>query len=174
MGGVLTDARGATSLPGLRAAGEAASSGVHGGNRLASNSLLEAVVYGARIADDLRQSAAGRVEIGAAIERRRVQGDAEAMRRLRVLMAERVGVVRSGKGLGFALAEIAAIERSATEESDRNAALAALMIAAAALRRKESRGAHARSDFPALDPALARRQAWTLDEAGRFAASVER
>jgi L-aspartate oxidase len=168
MGGVLTDAQGRSSLDGLWAAGEAASTGAHGGNRLASNSLLEAVVFAARIAEDIagltpepqtfdwRQapalSAAGELAMGR-----------EEMR-LRRLMSAEVGVIRSGGGLARALAEILAIENKAKTAALKDMAIASLMIAAAAYARTESRGAHYRSDFPEADPKQAHRSYFTLDE----------
>ena len=172
MGGVLTDARGRTSLDGLWAAGEAASTGAHGANRLASNSLLEAVVFAARIAEDI----AGLVPESQAFDGRLpapqppqppAMGRDEM--RLRRLMSAEVGVIRSGAGLARALAELAAIEKQAKTASLKDMAVAALMIAAAAFARTESRGAHYRSDFPNADPAKAQRSFFTLDQARSIA-----
>ena len=85
--------------------------------------------------------------------------------RLRRLMAAEVGVIRSGAGIARALAEISAIETKARTTALKDMTIAALMIAAAAYARTESRGAHYRSDFPAPDPAQAQRSYFTLDEA---------
>ncbi|HLL27974.1 MAG TPA: L-aspartate oxidase [Xanthobacteraceae bacterium] len=173
MGGVLTDANGRTSLDGLWAAGEAASTGAHGGNRLASNSLLEAVVFAARIAEDIAGLAPespifdGRPVPAPKSEAKLEMGREEM--RLRRLMSANVGVIRSGHGLAEALGEIAALEKRAKSTGLRDMAVAALMIAAAAYARTESRGAHYRSDFPAPDPAQAHRSYFTLDEARAIA-----
>jgi L-aspartate oxidase len=174
MGGVRTDARGRASLAGLWAIGEVASTGAHGANRLASNSLLEAVVFAARAAADIHANfpagaaAAARVEPVTA-----PPGEAEAERALRALMSANVGVIRDAAGLRHALGEIARIERAAQSMNLRNMAVAALLIAAAALARHESRGGHFRSDFPEADPALARRTTITLAQARAIAAEVQ-
>ncbi len=170
MGGVMTDARGRTSLDGLWAAGEVASTGAHGANRLASNSLLEAVVFAARIAEDI----SGRAwpVAGAAISAEAAKqyppgsNTSESERRLRQTMAMQVGVIRDGDGLAKALAEITRIERASRDNPAlRNMAVTALLIAAAAWRRRESRGAHFRSDYPVADPNQANRTFLTLTDA---------
>ena len=174
MGGVRTDARGRTSLAGLWAAGEVASTGVHGANRLASNSLLEAVVFAARVAEDisgvpsqslvpLRMFAGTSAGLGAA---------SHSVRDLRRIMSQHVGVIRNDDGLAIALEGISCIEREAESASLRNMATAALLVAAAAFARPESRGAHERSDYPRPDPALARRTSLTLAEARVIAAKA--
>ena len=179
MGGVWTDARGRTSLAGLWAAGEVASTGVHGANRLASNSLLEAVVFAARVAQDLgarplAASGMARVErfLRQPLHDAGGAPDAAALARLRALMTRHVGVVRDGDGLGRALAEIAGIERAAAPGVLRNMARAALLVTASALARRESRGGHFRSDYPDADPAQARRSRITLAQAREIAADV--
>jgi L-aspartate oxidase len=178
MGGIAVDARGQTSLDGLWAAGEVASTGLHGANRLASNSLLEAVVFAARVARDVgeidpRPASAHRDVERVDVEPVPTSSSDEAA--LRALMAADVGVIRNEEGLARALTAIAAIERTARSAPLRDMATAALMIAAAAYRRRESRGAHARSDFPAPDPAQAQRSFLTLDDARAIARdAVER
>jgi L-aspartate oxidase len=172
MGGVLTDANGRTSLDGLWAAGEVASTGAHGANRLASNSLLEAVVFAARIADDISGLAPQTRPAGSGERETHSMwsaGDAAAAARLRLLMSADVGVIRSGAGLARALGEIAAIERTARSKPVQDMAAAALLIAAGAYARAESRGAHFRADFPAADPAEAQRACRTLDQARAIA-----
>ena len=174
MGGVLTDANGRTSIDGLWAAGEVACTGAHGANRLASNSLLEAIVFAARIADDIGglmpmqqirpEAASGRTTAS------RTAVPAAAERRLRAIMSSGVGVIRSGAGLARALGDLAAIERDARSAALRDMALAGMLVAAAAWRRTESRGAQFRSDFPAADPAQAQRSYMTLAEARAIAA----
>jgi L-aspartate oxidase len=176
MGGVATDARGRTSLEGLWAAGEVACTGVHGANRLASNSLLEAVVFAARVAEDIAGLSAPRR--GAAPHA--LPGDVThhpidptSERALRELMSAYVGVIRDADGLKYALAEIARIERgNAPIPHLRNMATVTLLVTAAALRRTESRGGHYRSDFPNSDPVQAKRTFMTLDQARAVAASV--
>ncbi|MEA2953872.1 MAG: L-aspartate oxidase [Alphaproteobacteria bacterium] len=172
MGGVAVDARGRTSLAGLWAAGEVACTGAHGANRLASNSLLEAVVFAARIAKDtggmpstkkaLPMEATSEAGAPAAL----TQADDSA---LRAAMSAHVGVIRDEEGLAGALAKIMDIERKASSPALRNMATAALLVTAAAWKRRESRGAHFRSDYPAADPAQARRSFITLDEARHIA-----
>ncbi len=168
MGGVAVDERGRSSLADLWAVGEVAATGVHGANRLASNSLLEAVVFGARVAadiSDLGNSGPARVVAGETTIVAPAAAATAAERQLRALMSANVGVVRDGLGLARALSMITAIERDAPSASLRNAATSALLIAAAAYDRRESRGAHFRSDYPQLDPSLARRSLMKLDDA---------
>jgi len=174
MGGVLTDATGRTSLDGLWAAGEVASTGAHGANRLASNSLLEAVVYAARIAEDIgglmpMPGAADWPDTGTRHDVAPAQAASPRERKLRDLMTANVGVIRDGDGLTRALAQIAALEREAATPALRNTATAALLVAAAALRRTESRGGHYRSDYPKADPAQQKRTFITLDDARAIA-----
>lgn len=170
MGGVATDARGRTTVPGLWAAGEVASTGLHGANRLASNSLLEAVVIGARVAADIAEGTPP-AHTAHLSEPRRLAGTrpaspasrAAAVARLRATMTDHVGVVRTAEGLALALATITAIEAAAGGDTVlANMALAARFIATAALRREESRGGHFRADFPKPRAELARRSLLTL------------
>jgi len=176
MGGVKTDARGRTSLGGLWAAGEAASTGVHGANRLASNSLLEGIVFAARVAEDISGLMAPRRSLILPFDQAadRVAGTSPALadqheRELRALMSRRVGVVRDGEGLAAAIRAIVRIEREACTPALRHFAIAALLVATAAWRRCESRGAHYRQDFPKPDSSQARRTAVTLADARALA-----
>ena len=173
MGGVATDEHGRTSLEGLWAAGEVAATGAHGANRLASNSLLEAVVYAARIADDIAGLPASRQSNVTEGGVNQIVTDPARERALRQLMSAKVGVIRDRTRLQNALAEIARIERESRHlPQTRNMATAALMVTAAALRREESRGGHFRSDFPETDAKQARRTFITLDEARRIADDI--
>jgi L-aspartate oxidase len=154
MGGIAVDAAGRSSLPGLWVAGEAACTGLHGGNRLASNSLLEALVMGRAAGRDI----AGAVPAGQAAEAdvaltgSAPQVDPPRVARLRRLMSDHVGVTRDEAGLRAALAGLAALEPGAPLALA-NMLTAAQMITSAALLRRESRGAHCRSDFPGQLPA---------------------
>jgi L-aspartate oxidase len=168
MGGLLTDANGRTSLDGLWAAGEVASTGAHGANRLASNSLLEAVVFAARIAADIGGLAPLPQVHGWPAARTATVKSAPASKEvtnMRALMQAEVGVIRAGAGLARAMGELLRIERAAKSAELRDMAVAALLIAAAAWLRTESRGGHFRLDFPESDPRQAERSYLTLDQA---------
>ncbi|MFC3693526.1 L-aspartate oxidase [Chenggangzhangella methanolivorans] len=169
MGGVLTDANGRTSLDGLWACGETASTGAHGANRLASNSLLEAVVFGARIAEDISgiaplAPAPARVT-GERATLASAPADDGAAATLRRTMTENVGVVRDGPRLARAIETIDRLRRGARSADLANMATAALLIAISAERRHESRGAHMRSDFDVPREEWRRRSTITLGEA---------
>ncbi|MET4389638.1 L-aspartate oxidase [Bradyrhizobium sp. F1.4.3] len=174
MGGIAADARGRSSIDGLWAGGEVSSTGAHGANRLASNSLLEAVVYAARIADDI----AGRAIPSPArlpdilVTPRGGALDAAVVKRLRAMMSACVGVIRDADGLADAVRSFATLEREATSIALRNMATAALLVAASAWTRRESRGAHFRSDHPADMPVLMQRTMTTLAAAHEVAESL--
>ncbi|MCV0424271.1 MAG: L-aspartate oxidase [Roseibium sp.] len=171
MGGVLTDANGRTSLDGLWAAGEVASTGAHGANRLASNSLLEAVVFAARIAEDIqglmptpRSAFWNAMDDEPGLPSQRNVEEREAISVLRDTLAKNVGVERDADGLKSALAEITKAETICIRQSIRNMMTAGKIITAAALKRQESRGGHFRSDFPNANPDKAKRSYTTLKE----------
>jgi L-aspartate oxidase len=165
MGGIAVDENGRTSLPGLWACGEVTATGAHGANRLASNSLLEALVFGARVADDLRaapppsgRTPRGRLA-GGVSSGRLAEGDTELTLAIRSLMWEKVGLVRDEDGLAFAVAELERLAMAHPQASGeaRNLLCVGRLLAAAALERRESRGGHYRSDYPLPDPAWRRR-----------------
>jgi L-aspartate oxidase len=176
MGGVKVDQRGRSNLPGLWACGEVASTGAHGANRLASNSLLEAIVYGALIADDIK----GEIVEGPllapsgmpSLAPHRVHPLA-IVQELRGLMTEHAGVVREQSGLVHALSEITRIERAASAAPSLvNMVTAAKLITAAALMRTESRGGHFRADFPEARSDFAQRTFITLADANKVAETL--
>ncbi|MCB0215882.1 MAG: L-aspartate oxidase [Chloroflexi bacterium] len=188
MGGIAVDAAGRSSLPGLWACGEASSTGVHGANRLASNSLLEGLVYGHRVAASILETLdrdqpapvpqALEAHAAAAHELPRPspfaapasQAPADSLSRsvahLRRRMWDSAGLVRDAAGLEALLDELPAIQASLApfavsrrRGEARNLVELARMVAGAALARRESRGGHFRSDYPDTDPAQARRSA---------------
>jgi L-aspartate oxidase len=174
MGGIAVDARGRTSLQGLWAGGEVSSTGAHGANRLASNSLLEAVVYAARIAEDIAGSniAAPAGLPAALVVPRNCAIPTLAEKNLRAMMTSQVGVIRDGDGLAEAVRTFAAIERDTGNIALRNMATTALLVATSAWARRESRGAHHRLDYPAEQRALAHRTMTTLAAVRKIAASL--
>ena len=149
MGGIETDADGRASVAGLYAAGECASTGAHGANRLASNSLLEAAVFGARAGRAAAQAADPDTSPLPATPAPDLP-DA-AMQSLRRMMSRDAGVVRDGAGLRRLLAEIAALE---AVHGHALPLIAARLVAEGALTRRESRGAHFRADYPQLGAPL--------------------
>jgi L-aspartate oxidase len=173
MGGVWTDAKGRTSLPGLWAAGEVTSTGVHGANRLASNSLLEAVVFAARIAEDISESDIADPPRPKELDCKGGLADtAELEMTLRHAMSDHVGVLRNDAGLRDAIRIIAAVAKDAQGLTLQNMCVTAQMIATAALTRHESRGGHFRTDFPEPNPDLAHRRHTTLAKSNRIAKDV--
>ncbi len=179
MGGVRTGLDARASLPGLYAAGEAACTGVHGGNRLASNSLLEGLVFGARAGRAMAEEGAP-----AKLERARPpameaagigEGDDDALRvEAQQLMWSNVGIVRDAERLSQAVNRLNAIltelppPESRRRAEARNIAQSGLAIARSALARTESRGGHYRSDFPAKDDTIFRKHSVLAGVAVRF------
>jgi L-aspartate oxidase len=174
MGGVKTDLWGRTSLPGLYAAGETADTGVHGANRLASNSLLEGLVFGARSGQAMMKDAPVKKKHAAGLPgspapkpgndapsqppRKSAAKPAQtaALTKIRDVMWRLVGILRSGKELTNAIEQLRALEVPAEENGRahcefRNMHALALVMAKSALARHESRGTHYRSDFPYRD-----------------------
>jgi L-aspartate oxidase len=172
IGGVVTDVWGRTTVPGLYASGEVASTGVHGANRLASNSLLEGLVYSDRVVRDLDRYVGRlgedvrrlRFDLPEATPGARSSDVAAARRRLTDLMANKVGVLRRGDELAGALADLGALttelQFGAMGEAEYellNMLTLGTQIAKCALLREESRGVHLRDDYPAIDDADWRR-----------------
>jgi L-aspartate oxidase len=174
MGGVKTDLWGHTSVPGLYAAGETAATGVHGANRLASNSLLEGLVFGARAGDAMMKDAPGSKKNaghlpgslapktwnqaeGKSTTAKSKPAPSEALQNLRELMWKRVGILRGGKELKVAIETLKTMAVPQSEKNGRadhelkNLHALGLLIARSALAREESRGSHYRSDFPYRD-----------------------
>ena len=169
MGGVATDLRGASTLEGLYAAGEVAATGVHGANRLASNSLLEGLVYGACAARAMIAQLEGRAaaaRAGGSVTAKAQEPSPplqaasspaqmeKLLSEIRCIMWDKVGVIRRGKELKEAVKRLQAISLPAVPATERkyyeaqNTLEVARLIACSALAREESRGAHYRTDFP--------------------------
>lgn len=155
MGGIATDLFGRASLAGLWAAGECAATGLHGANRLASNSLMEAIVMGARAAEDIadalpRISRDVRFDAAALTDLKTAKEPVPERDLLRQVMSDLVGVIRAEAGLKAAIYDLAQLGARAETRDSRTAdmALVARLIAASALMRTESRGGHCRSDYP--------------------------
>lgn len=186
MGGIRTDGHGRTSIQGLWACGEVATTGVHGANRLASNSLLEALTYARRVADDVCNAlvhaavvstpSMPKVPTDAARDDLKTIGNAT-----RALMSQHVGIQRSGVTLQTTASRLVELDDqlialgvpNALEKphqgdlvrlwgETRNRLLVARLVTFAALRREESRGAHCRSDFPAARAEWQHRKAMTV------------
>ena len=198
MGGVLTDDFGRCSVPGLWACGEVASSGVHGANRLASNSLLEALVVAHRLAGTLRREidltapnerAPDSQPVGLRVPDMDICATLKAS--MRTLMSRRMGIIRNGSGLSEAMTTLDCLQaKLASEETAaepggrwsfqnllawselRNLLLAARFLTFAALRRAESRGAHFRSDHPQPRREWQRRQVLSIADIECMAAGV--
>jgi L-aspartate oxidase len=182
MGGVSTDARGRTDISGLWACGEVACTGLHGANRLASNSLLEAASFGERVAEDINNSSEAQRHNGGSralqTQRSRIPAGARPVQssrkrghgagittgeveKIRATMSDDVGVIRDSVGLNHACDTLLPL----AGKSDM--ALVGLMIATCALRREESRGAHFRKDFPETNP-VGERSRFRLDDLKDF------
>jgi L-aspartate oxidase len=174
MGGVKTDLWGRTTVPGLYAAGETATTGVHGANRLASNSLLEGLVFGARAGNAMIKDAPGKRKNaghlpgnlapktwnnaeGKSAHAKAKPAPSDALQKLRELMWKNVGILRSGKDLNIAMEALKTMEVPQSPKNGRadhelkNLHTLGSLIARSALAREESRGSHYRSDVPYRD-----------------------
>lgn len=165
MGGVKIDVDARTNIPGLYAAGEVSSSGIHGANRLASNSLLDGLVFGWRGAvsasEYIKSVSIDNMNIRPyeAVPSKLPSDEVVSLKgRLKTVMWDKVGIVRNGKDLKSALNELkkigSRIKYSPDDKDElelKNMIMVSLLISQAALNRKESRGAHFRSDYPLQD-----------------------
>jgi L-aspartate oxidase len=188
-GGVLADLDGATTMPGLWTCGEAACSGVHGANRLASNSLLDGLVFGARVVAAISRGRHGPEASGVMADvlasgwsaAPRVAEecepiDARQREAIQGTMSSDVGVVRDADGLALAAKSLAAllegagapVEPTVAAYEVANVAAVAAAIVTGATARLESRGSHARADFPTIDPGQRGRYVQTAGESPRF------
>ncbi len=167
MGGVKTDNWGETNIAGLFAVGETACTGVHGANRLASNSLIEALVFSKRIIEKTKKRAKKRAptasrgtEVHHSLSQRQVPKavPAPSLSALQQLLWDKVGIIRHQQSLTQAADIMAAWQKSLAPPTDRpsyelnNLVLTGRLVTEAALLREESRGAHFRSDFPQSSP----------------------
>ncbi|WP_084731449.1 L-aspartate oxidase [Microvirga vignae] len=178
MGGIKVDDQSRSSVEGLWACGEVASTGLHGANRLASNSLLEALAYAAWIADGIRgmESRPSMVQPPspsfAPWHRSNSRNQQSlCLQQIRSVMDRQVGVLRDAAGLHQAVRHCSALTHEARSIRERDAVLVSLMIATAAYSRNESRGAHQRLDHPHLMPE--QHTEMTLDQALRIAAEID-
>ena len=166
MGGIKTDIYGRTNIKGLYACGESACTGIHGANRLASNSLLEGLVFGRKIGDEinsvLSDSPSRKVDfkLDYNVSREEINIDCDSIKKkIQKIMNENVGIIRDKKGLEQAKNEInelwvkysKALYRTMKEIEIGNMLLLSSLVIKAALKREESRGAHYRSDFSKTD-----------------------
>lgn len=177
MGGVKVNSWGETNIAGLFAAGETACTGVHGANRLASNSMLEVVVFSKRIMEKTRQGAQitappRKAEARYTLSQRQVSKAVPppSLAALQQLLWNKVGIIRHREGLTEAADTLAAWQKSLPQPTDRhshelsNLVLTGRLVTEAALLREESRGAHFRSDFPEPSPKWQRHIIFTKQE----------
>jgi L-aspartate oxidase len=191
MGGVKTDTGGSTNIRGLYAAGEVACTGVHGANRLASNSLLEGLVYGARTGKSALNSPIKNEHLSLSSKEvtqhsapstqlLSIPDHEETRHELRKLMWERVGIIRCGESLGYAkdrlaewsfMQEITPLTRRELEL--KNMQVVAYLITEASLQRKGSAGAHYRSDYPERGEEWEKHIAWRMRDGELICELVE-
>lgn len=170
MGGIATDLSGRTSVDGLWAAGECAATGLHGANRLASNSLMEAIVMGARAAKDIQAVpaivSAGVINLDQLPTLAAAKEPVVAREELRHVMTDLVGVIRNERGLKDAIRSLSLLAAASEDVDAKTAdmALVARMIAVCALHRRESRGGHCRADYAKPNRLMQKRTFVTLKQ----------
>ncbi|MDN5853457.1 MAG: L-aspartate oxidase, partial [Actinomycetia bacterium] len=163
-GGIRTNRDGATDVPGLYAVGEAAASGVHGANRLASNSLLEGLVFGRRVATALTLALPAASDDQSSSQ---VMGEDDDPQTIRAILSKYAGIRRDGSGLRAAQDELEFV-------GDGPLATVARTVVAGAITREDSRGCHWRSDHPRTDERWDKHLVIRLDEDGRPAVYISR
>ena len=165
IGGIRVNTWGESSLPGIFAVGECACTGVHGANRLASNSLLEGIVFGKRAIERTQQKSPARLIPNSTAERYRLP-ERKAVKKvpqlnlpnLQALLWDKVGILRSGEGLAEMAGILAGWQTTLPEPTDRpwlelnSLVICGRLMTEAALLRTESRGTHFRTDFPVTSP----------------------
>ncbi|MCU1271089.1 MAG: L-aspartate oxidase [Acidobacteriaceae bacterium] len=176
MGGVRTDLDGRATLPGLYAAGEAAGTGVHGANRLASNSLLEGLVFGARAGRKMRDELKALPQRASSLPPAAYSNGPisipvdTSVSELQELMWKNVGIVRTSSGLTEAIKRLGEIgekvsrPHSRREFEARNLQIVGTLVTRSALAREESRGAHYRTDFPDHNDAKFKKHSVVMSE----------
>ena len=178
-GGVLVDMNGQSTIPGLYVCGESACTGAHGANRLASNSLLEGLVFGARISEHIAHHIVEFQEPVDDSAEKRILIDPSIRIPLQLAMSEGAGVMRSEKSLR---ATLATLEQLGSRHTDQpgvdawevsNLYFLATAIVRSALERHESRGSHWRSDYPETSAYWQKRIIQRLDESGAWSSSLE-
>jgi len=178
-GGVLVDMNGQSTVPGLYVCGESACTGAHGANRLASNSLLEGLVFGARISEHIAHHLVDYHEPVDDSSEKRILIDPAIRIPLQLAMSEGAGVMRSDKSLR---ATLATLEQLGSRHTDKpgvdawevsNLYFLATAIVRSALERHESRGSHWRSDYLETSAQWQKRIIQRLDESGAWSSSLE-
>ncbi len=184
MGGVKTDTMGRTSIAGLYAAGEVTCTGVHGANRLASNSLLEGLVFGAKAGQAASETVPAiadpdELSVTAISDYGRIEDYEETRTRLRRVMWDRVGIIRCAESLGAAREELSCFlhilkhqYRTREELELKNMLQTAILVTEGAFMRRCSLGAHYRSDFPQKEGCYYHIE-WRMDTEGNLASAIE-
>lgn len=167
MGGITTDANGKTNIAGLWACGETASTGVHGANRLASNSLLEAIVFASIIAKNIKSLPSKNLIIknNKFSQSNVVEINSKDLKILKSIMTNKVGVERNEKELNEAFNDVSILNQKYKKINQiNNTIITSLLIIKSAINRKEHRGSHYRSDFPETNPLLKNRSKITIKD----------